>query len=111
MPGRAASYNGAPPVIPVICIPVDGLEQTRLSAVIERPTLAICPCGMVEYQPVHAKFASSCTTNVMYLLLKPYAVPWGQLRSKKIGVSPNRSPRKPLLTGSSLPHREEGSLL
>src|SRR5580704_7119998 len=104
MPGRAASYNGAPPVIPVICIPVDGLEQTRLSAVSDKPTLAICPCGMVEYQPVHAKFASSCTTKVIYLELKPIAVPCGQFRSKNSGVSPSRRPRKPLLTGSSFPH-------
>src|SRR5215469_1500656 len=50
-------------------------------------------------------------TRVMYLLLNPKAVPTGQLRSKKIGVSPNSSPLNPELTGSSFPHRELGSLL
>src|SRR5215475_3477436 len=50
-------------------------------------------------------------TRVMYLLLKKYAVPCGQLRSKKIGVSPNKSPLNPELTGSSFPHRDDGSLL
>src|SRR5215472_18332341 len=97
--------------MPWICRPVLGLEHTRFKAVRLRPTLAICPCGMVEYHPVQAKFASSCTTRVMYFELNPNAVPVGQFRSKNIGVSPNSKPRKPEFTGSSLPHRELGSLL
>src|SRR5262245_6460279 len=97
--------------MPVMITPVEGLLHTRLSAVNVRPTLAICPCGMVLYQPVQAKFASSWITNVMYLLLNPKAVPTGQLRSKNIGVSPRRRPRNPEFTGSSLPHLLDGSLL
>src|SRR5215469_2041757 len=92
-------------------MPVDGLLHTRLSAVSDKPTDAIWPCGIVEYHPVQAKLASSCITSVIYFELKPKAVPTGQLRSKKRGVSPNSKPRKPELTGSSLPQRLDGSLL
>src|SRR3974390_3856659 len=97
----------APPVMPCRMMPVDGLEHTSCNAVRVRPTEAICPCGMVEYQPGQAKLASSWITSVMYLELKPTPMPLGMLRSKKIGVSPSSRPRKPELTGSSLPHRLE----
>lgn len=109
--GSWVHQSVAPPVMPWICIPVEGLLHTRLSAVKLRPTLAICPCGIVLYHPVQAKLASSCTTKVMYLELKPYAVPCGQFKSKNSGVSPSSRPRNPLFTGSSLPHLDDGSLL
>src|SRR6516164_9051467 len=91
--------------------PVEGFEQTRLSAVSDNPTLAICPCGMVEYHPVQAKLASSCTTKVIYFELNPNAITVGQLTSKKIVETASKNPVKLLVTGSALPHLDDGSLL
>ena len=39
--GGLCRQMGAPPAMPVMIAPVEGFEQTRLSAVNERPTLAI----------------------------------------------------------------------
>src|SRR6516225_1734590 len=62
-PGMVPSgcAGNAPSVLVMPCMmkPVLGFEQTKLRAVSVRPTLAICPCGIVLYHPVHAKLQSS----------------------------------------------------